>query len=217
MGSQPRSLRERRQDHKRQRIIEAAQEVVRSHGMEQLSLRLIAEQLGVTAASLYRYFESKKAIISALRVESQDRLRGLMEQIPSELTAGDRLVELGMRYLEFAKAEPVLFKFAFLESPSDRTGLHAPNSADSPFRLLLETIESAAAAGVLRPELKESKESLAYSIWSLAHGMAVLEATHLHDFRADFAVANRLALRLLVDGMTAPHQLEAANTLYGAH
>lgn len=205
MTLQGRSLRERRQDHKRQRIIGAAQEVVRLHGMEQLSLRLIAEQLGVTAASLYRYFESKEDIVTALRVEAQERLRAMMEQVPPNLAAADRLVELGLRYLKFANSYPILFKFAILDFPSDRAGLEAHNAPNSPYGLLLETIESAAAAGVIRPEIREATESVAYSIWSLAHGMAILEATHLRDFPADFASAHRLALRLLVDGITTPH------------
>jgi len=185
----------------RQQILQAAQEVLRTHGLEQLSLRLIAEQLDVTAATLYRYFDSKDAIVTTLVGEARQRLRETMEQVPADLPPGNRLVSLGLSYLEYAKAYPALFQLAFLDVPSDRSSLATPAQESSPYRLLLQAVEDAVRVGIFRPEVREVPEVLAYSIWALAHGMAVLEATHLREFQADFGAGHRMALRLLIEGM----------------
>jgi hypothetical protein len=42
-------------------------------------------------------------------------------------------------------------------------------------------------------------ESVAYTLWSLVHGMAVLESTHLRGFDADFTRVHRVALEHLVN------------------
>ncbi len=203
MDQPTKSRRERKQDRMRQQILQAAQDVVRLHGVEQLSLRLIAEQMDVTAATLYRYFESKEVLVSVLIAEAREQLRAIMaEQTPADLPPRDHLVALGLSYLQFARTYPALFQLAFLESPSERTSTDSPVSPMSPYRLLLDAVSRAAAAGVLRDEVRQTPESAAYSIWAMAHGMAVLEAGHLRYFPADFAAAHRLALQALVDGMT---------------
>lgn len=50
----------------RQRILDLAEVIMRREGVEKLSLRKLARQLHVTPMALYRYFESKEALLAAL-------------------------------------------------------------------------------------------------------------------------------------------------------
>ena len=43
-------------------------------------------------------------------------------------------------------------------------------------------------------------EEMAYSLWALAHGMAMLQQTHLRHFQADFSAVDRRVLEAFVQG-----------------
>jgi AcrR family transcriptional regulator len=68
----------------RDRILDAALDLFITHGFDGTSLRQIAEQLGVTKAALYYYFESKDDILMALHM----RLHEFGREALAEL--GDR-------------------------------------------------------------------------------------------------------------------------------
>jgi AcrR family transcriptional regulator len=50
----------------RQEILDAAWEVAREQGLAQVTLRVVAERVGMRAPSLYSHFESKDAIYDAM-------------------------------------------------------------------------------------------------------------------------------------------------------
>src|SRR4051812_42671701 len=86
------SLAERRRRASRElmrgEILTAAQHIIRTHGMDALSLRALAKAVGVTAPALYEYFPNKDAILRALFVEGSKVMLALMEQTISEGTPG---------------------------------------------------------------------------------------------------------------------------------
>ena len=61
--AEPLSRREAGKEHRRQRIIKAAHDLIREHGSSGLSMRLLAERAGVSLATPYNLFGSKNAII----------------------------------------------------------------------------------------------------------------------------------------------------------
>ena len=79
MSARPRSEKaEARAEAQRQRILDAAQQCFIEHGFHGASMAVIAETAQMSAGLIYRYFESKSAIILAI-VEGQLVL--LREQI----------------------------------------------------------------------------------------------------------------------------------------
>lgn len=50
----------------RERVVSAAIEIADEHGLEELTLRRVATKLGVTPMALYRYIESKDAMLDAM-------------------------------------------------------------------------------------------------------------------------------------------------------
>ena len=66
-------------------ILAAAQNIIRTQGMDALSLRALAKAVGVTAPALYEYFSSKEAILRALFVEGSHVMLARMEQTISGL------------------------------------------------------------------------------------------------------------------------------------
>jgi AcrR family transcriptional regulator len=85
-----------------------------------------------------------------------------------------RLRAVGTAYIDFALAEPGLFRTAFTSHPATSTGRedasHTTAIAD-PFDVLGQVLDEAQAAGLLDPQRRPGAEIAA---WSAVHGLAGL-------------------------------------------
>ena len=75
-------------NHKRKEVMQAALELIAEHGFHGAPMAMIADQAGVGAGTIYRYFESKDVLISELYRELEEKLlsflkEGYSTQIPS--------------------------------------------------------------------------------------------------------------------------------------
>jgi AcrR family transcriptional regulator len=107
-----RDRRAERRSATRAEILQAAHDLCAANGLASLSLRELAQQIGLKAPSLYSYFDSKNAIYDALFAQgSQQLLDGRPQQIPGDLLDGIRVI---MRYfVEFCVADPVRYQLLF--------------------------------------------------------------------------------------------------------
>jgi AcrR family transcriptional regulator len=187
--------RERRRSRMRSAILAEALSMMGDVGVDGIALRELARRVDYSPAALYRYFDNRGQIIAALAEESIALLARRLRAAADDRTA-DPLVAVGEAYLEFASQEPARFRLLFAELPSARNSTGELPPADSPYRIVLDVATNAIAEGRIAREL--DAEALAFMLWSLVHGMAVLQSTHLRDFDADFGRVQRLALEHLV-------------------
>ena len=107
-----RDRRAERRSETRAEILLAARELCAANGLASLSLRELAQQIGLKAPSLYSYFESKNAIYDALFAQGcQQLLDGRPEPIPGDLLDGIRAI-MGY-FVEFCVADPVRYQLLF--------------------------------------------------------------------------------------------------------
>ncbi len=107
-----RDRRAERRSATRAEILQAARDLCAANGLASLSLRELAQQIGLKAPSLYSYFESKNAIYDALFAQgSQQLLDGRPQQIPDDLLDGIRAI-MGY-FVEFCVADPVRYQLLF--------------------------------------------------------------------------------------------------------
>ena len=65
---------------RRERILEAAERAFVRHGFHATTMQRVADELGMSAGNLYRYFPSKEAIVEGLcAVDQAERARGFAE------------------------------------------------------------------------------------------------------------------------------------------
>src|SRR5271157_6622289 len=65
---------------RRQRILEAAERAFVRHGFHATTMQHVAEEIGMSAGNLYRYFPSKEAIVEGLcAVDQAGRARAFAE------------------------------------------------------------------------------------------------------------------------------------------
>jgi AcrR family transcriptional regulator len=141
-------------------IVEAARELLEQDGAEGLTMRRLAERLGIRAPSLYKHVPDKAtlevAIISAgledLAVALETALRTADEG------AAEPLAALTVAYRTFALSRPHLYRL-MTDRPLPREHLPAG-------------LEDRAAAPLLRAAGNPTR---ARAVWAFAHGMVLLE------------------------------------------
>lgn len=129
-----------------------------------LSLRELARRAGVSPTALYRHFADKEALESALAVQG---LRDLFLDLTAgkAVTTPTDVIELGVRYVRFARRRPGLFRLMFGRPCDDQND---------------ERVRAAAAlhdylATVMANVFPQAQaDDLATAGWGLAHGLAFL-------------------------------------------
>ena len=182
-------------------ILDAARELVLERGPDEVSLREIASRAHFSPAGLYEYFESKEAILGALGREVSGRLRARMASVPDTLPPPRRLVRLAQAYLTFARESPQDYLLLFGRLRSKRNSGQEPIEPSSPFALVFAAVLDGIAAGELHTEEGFGADEISYSLWALVHGMAMLQATHLATYKADFEEVDRRAVEKFIAGL----------------
>ena len=141
-------------DAKRREIVATAWEVFRGKGFEGTSMTDVADRLGGSKATLYRYYSSKDqlfaaALEEALREQSDDAYRSVSRE-------GDlrtRLFEFADTYLKFRLTPEMIGVHRLMIASAERSDLSAVLRAEfiePNWRRFADVIEREMAAGRLR-------------------------------------------------------------------
>ena len=102
----------------RDAILDTARTMIVARGIDGFSLRRLAAHLGVTAPSLYRFFDSKDAIVAAI---AEAAFEQLIDAIDGAAAGHDdpieRIKAQSVAYVECAVANPALFAVMFAYRP----------------------------------------------------------------------------------------------------
>lgn len=105
--------RQRRKVATTEEILGAAWSIVRSDGLAALSMRKLANSVGLTAGALYRYFPSKMDIYDALFVEGHRELQAFMGSAPRGEDPEASFRESGHRLMAFCAADWTRYALLF--------------------------------------------------------------------------------------------------------
>lgn len=111
----------------RQRILDAAVEVLHDEGPGGLSIRAIADCAGVSHMVLYSYFDDHDELMSTLRQQQRKRFIDRRAEMLTEAREGDvcKIVrKLLEHYVEFANKNPDVFRFIWTASRAHQSGKH---------------------------------------------------------------------------------------------
>src|SRR5687768_10488279 len=101
-------------------LIDAAARLLAEEGPHALTTRRLATEVGTSTMAVYTYFSGMDELRHAVRVEGFDRLAGYLERVAPD--PDDPMVELrqlGAAYITNAFVNPHLYRFMFMEKPSD--------------------------------------------------------------------------------------------------
>jgi AcrR family transcriptional regulator len=94
-------------------LVKATAAEIERGGHENLSLRELAESLGVSRAAPYRHFADRRALLAAVAADGFDRLTAIYRNA-SGRTPQARLAAAGRGYLAFAAERPQMFRLMFV-------------------------------------------------------------------------------------------------------
>ena len=104
-------------------ILEAARNLLAEGGLEALSMRAVASQVGLSATAIYHWFEGKEDLVDRVVQHGFKRSEAYMWKAIEELPAGsmDRVAALGEAYIRFALENREYFKIIFaIQNPAPR-------------------------------------------------------------------------------------------------
>src|SRR5919199_1334143 len=171
-----------------QALVEEAVRQIREKGADQVSLRGLAQTVGVSPSAAYQHFPDKAALLMAVCFEGFEELSRRMttavEAVTAEDDAGavDRLLAVGRTYVEFAVAEPHLFRHMFgaaaaqasqFTHPEDYTDARWKDGGADPYDILLARLAELSKGGLLRPAAGDGP-ALDVLAWSIVHGFSSL-------------------------------------------
>ncbi len=156
-------------------LIEAGLAELESPGAseQQLSLRLLARQVGVTANAAYRHFADKDDLLSAMAAEGFRRFTASQREAMAQQSSPDeRLRASGKAYIAFAQAHPVLFRMMFdrVATRLDHAELQA-TCVEGMAALMEASGEAAGGGGRLDPAQAVVN---ATACWAIVHGLSHL-------------------------------------------
>ena len=161
-------------------VLATAERLLAEGGPQALSVRRIAEELGVSRQIVYSRFRDKRGLVRALHTEGFRRLDARLRAVTTTGPARERVLETARAFRLAALASPALYEVMFgrpvMEFEPDEA---ARAVAEASF----EPVIAATHAWVVSARRVLSRRStlaLAKAVWSVTHGVVSLElAGHL--------------------------------------
>jgi AcrR family transcriptional regulator len=157
-------------EHLREEILDATTDLLMSTGhAKAVSIRSVAQRVGVTPPSIYLHFVDKDALLDAVCARYFEALDEVMQQVvrdqPSTI---DRLRAQGLAYIRFARQNPELYRIATMGEgrPGSDVEMTLTSSAFVHIRATIESLmdEAVYPAG--------DATMVALELWTVAHGIA---------------------------------------------
>ncbi len=175
----------------RAEILAAAKALLAETGDEDaVSVRAVAERVGVTTPSIYLHYADKQALISAVCGEVFADLDRVMNEAATGIDDPfDALRARGLAYAEFALANPEHYRIVMMTPrPSSADDFDFDNAmASTTFANLVAAVAACQEVGFFSPDAHV--EQLAIALWAAAHGAVSLVIAKQH-----FTVADGMAL-----------------------
>jgi AcrR family transcriptional regulator len=153
-----------------QEVVAVARRLLEEEGAATLTMRRLAERVGIRAPSLYKHFPDKAALEAAVIATGLEDAAVAFEAAVESAT--DPLPALAAAYRRFALDHPHLYRLM--------------NSGPLPRHHLPPGLEDRTAAPLLRVAGTQAR---ARAIWAFAHGMVMLELDHRFPPDADLDAA----------------------------
>ncbi len=159
----------------RQAMLDAAIEELAEHGEEGLSVRSLADRVGVSHAAPYHHFGKRDDLLGSIAEEGFRRAHAALDQV-EEVEPRERLVQLGLAYVHFGWENPALFRLMFghgLRFSDRHEGLAV--AVGGFWQLLLGPVGELVRSGHLGPD-DDAVELVAFSLWAQVHGLSSIFA-----------------------------------------
>jgi AcrR family transcriptional regulator len=159
-----------------QRIAAAARRLLDREGVEAVTMRRVANAVGITPMAVYRHYPDRAGLLNALADRGFKELAGRLASTCSSGASGDIerwLLKMADVYLEHALEKPCLFELMFLKPregarryPRDFRLGNSPTA-----NLLEQAVREGMKSGYLK---KDDTWEITFEMGALSHGLITL-------------------------------------------
>jgi AcrR family transcriptional regulator len=174
----PRSRRGEGERLREEILLAAEALLVETASEDAVSIRAVAQAVGVSPPSIYRHFADKDMLLLEVCRHSFTHFNAALEEaLQSDGSVEEQMVELGHAYIRYAREFPEHYRIMFMARFELSAQAYAEEmvAADSSFGLLLRISQELIDSGRVRPEIAE-RGALHVGIlfWSAVHGLTSL-------------------------------------------
>jgi AcrR family transcriptional regulator len=183
------------------RITIAGRRLLGKEGAEAVTMRRVAEAVGVTAMAIYRHYPDRSALLNAVADEGFKQLAARLARKRFSGTIEARLLKMTEIYVEHAFQNPRLFELMFLKPregarryPRDFKAGRSPTA-----NLMVQVVEEGMKNGHFR---KDDAWEIVLEMGALSHGLIMLYlGGRLQLSRARFHALYRRSFRRYIHGI----------------
>jgi len=198
MGTEERKAREKQRRYNT--IVDAAEEVIFSKGLEQATMEEIAEAAELSKGTLYLYFKNKNELYLAIAQRGSDILNGRFSKIFAGSHPGIELVRMmGETYLSFVRNNPGYFNaFMHYETLQDVDELQESEMAqtcEDNMREAMSFMVRALQIGMQDGTIDSSynPRELAIIIWGSTRGITMIN--HMKQTGHHFKILDEMEIQ----------------------
>jgi AcrR family transcriptional regulator len=156
----------------REALVGAARDLIAERGPAGFTLVEAARRAGVSAAAPYRHFKDRDALVAEVRRRGFEEFGRRLSDAwaGAEADLNDAFGRMGRAYLTFAHEEPGYYSAMFAPGP-----MRSPNPPSEAARNTFAALRAAIAQLVGKGRRdSDGLDLLAYEVWALTHGIAML-------------------------------------------
>lgn len=158
-------------------ILDAARRLCFSEGVDGISARKIAKQVGCSATAIYLHYRNLDDVLHHLRMEGHLLLAQYFGAVAPGLPPLERLTEMARAYHRFGLDHPNYYELMFLYRFKDVPSREMIQQEIFTLLLVRDVVQSGIEAGALRADLDSF--TVAHGLWSSIHGLTSLAVTGL--------------------------------------
>lgn len=157
------------------RILEIAWDLLVKGGIESLSMRAVAAQVGISATAIYHHFENKQDLVDRIVVLGFRHFNEYLQQAIAGQPAGslEKLLVLAEAYIRFAYENQQYFQ-VICRIRSDAPGRTEDLPVHSGYDLMRQCVGECIEKGVFR---SGDPGVISTYLWSIIHGLVTLTMT----------------------------------------
>lgn len=167
----------------REKIFQAAKRILQKKGYEELSIKNICEEAGVSNGSFYHHFKTKDDLLSYY-IEDQPQIDpGLLELPDSVAGVKKGIIQVYMNYVRYCRELGVEFMAEYYDTKNQALNASIRTERPYPIVTVQTYVEKAVEAGVVRlnVQIDEFTTDIRMIVignvfeWCIKHGQADFE------------------------------------------